>query len=131
MLQLSSDCLKEIFKYLNGDEVTLRSCLLVNHNWCKVAVSILWKSVWNYRIANFNILISCLPNESKEILHNSGIVISTSTSKPLFNYATFCNALSIDYVNDMIYLLLLKHEQQSQNLDILEQEMHKLFMNQS
>ena len=37
-------------------------------------------------------LITCLPNESKEILLRNKIITSTSTLKkpPIFNYASFC-----------------------------------------
>src|SRR6266498_5321399 len=99
MSQLPSDCLDEIFGYLD-DKVSLYSCLLVNRLWCEVSVRILWRSIWNYNNRTYNTLISCLPNESKEILSKNGIVISTPTSKsPMFNYAAFCKILSIIQVD--------------------------------
>src|SRR5436305_865640 len=73
MSQLSADCLNEIFEYLENDAVTLRSCLLVNRLWCKVSVRILWR-----RIRNYNTLIACLPNDSKDILFKNGVITSTS-----------------------------------------------------
>ena len=86
MSQLPADCINDIF----DDNITLRSCLLVNRLWCKVAVRILWRDVFNYSTTNFNTLIACLPNESKEILIENGIIISTPTSNlPIFNYASF------------------------------------------
>ena len=66
MSQLPADCLDGIFEYLQDDEFTLYTlytCLLVNRLWCKVSVRIFWKNIVNY-----NTLIICLPNESKEIL---------------------------------------------------------------
>ncbi len=78
----------------------LYSCLLVNRLWCEVSVPILWIDIQSY-----NILIACLPNESKEILHKNGIVLSTFTSKPpLFNYVTFIKFLSINEVCEEIAL---------------------------
>src|SRR3954471_21106200 len=91
MSQLPVDCLNEIFQCLEEDKITLRSCLLVNRLWCEVSVRILWTSVWNY-----DTLIACLPNESKEILYRNRIITSTSTSKPLFNYIAFIKKLEID-----------------------------------
>src|SRR6266480_5846018 len=91
MSQLSADCLNEIFEYVE-DDLTLHSCLLVNRLWCRVSVRILWKSIRNY-----NTLMACLPNESREILYNNGIIISSEP--PLFNYVSFCKILSIDQVN--------------------------------
>src|SRR5688572_32350513 len=99
---MSADCLNEIFEYLEEDEATLRSCLLVNRLWCEVSVRILWKIIRNY-----NTLIACLPNESKEILYKNGIITSTSTSNPpMFNYSSFCNVLSVDQLYVEIRQLL-------------------------
>ena len=95
MPQVPADCLNEIFEYFDKDKLTLHSCLLVNRLWCEVSVRILWTSVWNY-----DTLIACLPNESKEILYKNGIIPSSiSTSKPpLFNYVAFIKNLEIDKV---------------------------------
>src|SRR2546430_17462182 len=102
MSKLPADCLNEIFEYLEEDEATLRSCLLVNRLWCEVAVRILWKSIRNY-----STLIACLPNESKEILNDNGIITSTSASKPpMYNYSSFCKVLSINQLNHEISQLL-------------------------
>ena len=74
MAQLPSDCLNDIFEYLEDDKVTLYSCILVNRLWCKVSVRILWRSDRVYNNRTYYTLISCLPNESKEILSKNGIV---------------------------------------------------------
>src|SRR6266542_1722881 len=127
--QLPTDCLNEIFECLE-DKVTLRSCLLVNRLWCEVSVQILWTSIQNY-----NTLIACLPDESKEILYKNEIVISTPTSKPpLFNYVALINTLSIGQV---IYGILKNlHLITSKSFDfdsdktiLVMQEMFKMFMN--
>src|SRR5256885_16720269 len=105
MSQLPTDCLNEIFEYLEGDGATLHSCLLVNRLWCEVSVRILWRSIRNY-----NTLIACLPNESKEILYQNRIITSASAASnpPIFNYASFCKVLSISQVNHEIRQLLKK-----------------------
>src|SRR6266536_5113225 len=101
MSQLPADCLNEIFEYLEDDQFTLYSCILVNRFWCEVSVRIFWRNIWNYSVSNFSTLIACLPNESKEILHENGIIISTPTSKsPTFNDASFCKVLYINRVFD-------------------------------
>ncbi|CAG8483238.1 9294_t:CDS:2 [Funneliformis caledonium] len=116
--QLPSDCLNEIFEYLK-DETDLRSCLLVNRQWCEVTVRILWRNIQNY-----NILISCLPEESKENLCKNGIII---TSKPpLFNYITFIKSLSIGKI-----LNFLKDQQPNDNKNfVVTREIFKMFMGQ-
>src|SRR5579862_8534863 len=99
MFQLPADCLNNIFEYLKDDKVTLHSCILVNRLWCETSVRFFWSDASYYSASNFRTLISCLPNESKETLSKNGIIISTPTSKPpIFNYASFCKALSIHNV---------------------------------
>src|SRR6266542_665723 len=106
-LQLPSDCLNEIFEYLEDEKPTLHSCLLVNRLWCVVSVRILWKIIWN-----FDTLIACLPIESKEILFKNGIIISIQNSKyPLFNYIEFIKNLSINEIDEMIEKKLLNKHQ--------------------
>ena len=70
MSQLNADCLNEIFEYFDKDKITLHSCLLVNRLWCKIIIRILWTSVWNY-----DTLIACLPDESKEILYKIELLL--------------------------------------------------------
>src|ERR671926_376504 len=96
MPQLPADCLHEIFEYLEDDKLTLFSCLLVNRLWCELSVRFLWSNSSNYHTNTFITLIACFPNESKEILHDNGIVIPAPTLKSsMFNYAAFCKSLSL------------------------------------
>jgi len=101
----------------------LYSRLLVNHLCCEVSVRILWTSIQNY-----NTLIACLPNESKEILCKNEIIISNSISKPLlFNYVAFIKLLSIHGIVENIV---------SQSLDnnkkiVMTQEIFQMIMNQT
>ncbi|RIA89245.1 hypothetical protein C1645_876847 [Glomus cerebriforme] len=147
-LQLPVDCLDEILEYLEENYLTLHSCLLVNRLWCEIAVRILWRNVWNFQynidnsyrthvpLAIISTLISCLPNESKDLLNKNGIFISTPTSKsPLFNYPSFTKVLSINKFNTMVhYVLKDKKSVTSLSLDynkhLIEQEIIKMFMNQ-
>src|SRR6266536_3598951 len=134
--QLIADCLNEIFEYLEGDKLTLYSCLLVNRHWCELSVRILWSNSRIYSYRTCNTLISCLPNESKLILSNNGIIISTPTLKPpMFNYAAFCKDLSISSVEFRVEEFLKDQKSiSSQNLknnaNIVSQEILKLFVNQ-
>src|SRR6266536_1102174 len=131
------DCLNEIFEYLENDIVSLYSCLLVNRLWCEVSVRILWRNNYKYNKRTYNTLISCLPDESKEILSKNGIIISIPTSNPpMFNYASFCKFLLI---NQVYYQVgeLLRNQQiiSSSNLNknnkiIVAQELLKLFVKQ-
>src|SRR5947199_8616860 len=96
---LLDDCLNEVFENLEDDKITLHSCLLVSRIWCKISVRILWRDIWNFKYSNrqsevasaiLSTLISCLPNESKELLQKNEIFISILLKPPLFTYAAFC-----------------------------------------
>ncbi|RIA85858.1 hypothetical protein C1645_830179 [Glomus cerebriforme] len=136
MSQLPVDCLCEILEYLEGDMITLHSCLLVNHLWCEVSVRIFWRNIYDYSTSNFHTLIACLPTESKEILSKNGIIISTPNSKlPMFNYASFCRVLSADQIYYKLVQILKKQQTNSplnlnNNKHILVQEILKLYMSQ-
>ena len=135
--QLSADCLNEIFEYLEDDKFTLHSCLLVNRLWCEVSVRILWRNVWTASrqldtkaSLILRVSIACLPNESKELLYKNEIFIPTPTSRsPLFNYVTFCKALSIFEVRRAVHdeLRYLSITSLSQN-DLVSGEIIKMFM---
>jgi hypothetical protein len=132
MSQLPADCLNDIFEYLEEDNFTLHSCILVNRLWCEVSVRISWRNVQNYSTSNFSTLIACLPNESKEILNKNEIIISTPTLKfPTFNYASFCKILKVEHVYYKLELLLKNQFILSQKLNlsinIVAQEILKLF----
>src|SRR5437016_10415006 len=131
--QLPVDCLNEIFEYLEEDKPSLHSCLLVNRLWCKISVRILWRNIWNssHILRNrrlLSTLIACLPNESKELLFENVIFISTPTSKPpLFNYASFCKVLLIYKIVYMINIVLREISERR----LVANEVVKMFTNQS
>jgi hypothetical protein len=121
MSKLPDDCLNEIFEYLEEDKATLRSCLLVNRLWCEISVRILWR-----RIRNYNTLIACLPNDSKDILFKNGVITSTSAASKslMFNYASFCKFLPVSQVCDKIDQLL-ENQQSVSSRNLVIQEIFK------
>ena len=146
---LPADCLNEMLENLGDDKITLHSCLLVSRLWCKISVRILWRDIWRFKYsvtpncqlevasAILSTLISCLPNESKELIHNNEIFISTPTSKPpLFNYAAFCKVLSIYNIGEIIDHVLNGQRQcvvwQGRIIKnrLVAKEILKMFMNQ-
>src|ERR1051325_6008573 len=109
MACLPVDCLNDILENLEEDKNTLCSCLLVNRLWCEVSVRILWRNIWSLRYginrssAILSTLVACLPNESKELLHENKIFIPTPTSKPpLFDYVAFCRVLSVSEIGRVV-----------------------------
>src|SRR6266496_5957972 len=144
--QLLTDCLYEVLEFLEDDKSTLYSCLLVNRLWCEISIRILWRDVLSVKYTAYhqsdvssqilNTLISCLPNESKELLQKHEIFISIPISKsPLFNYVLFCKFLSIHEIDLMIQHALESQETIiSRNLNygkyLILQEILKMFMKQ-
>ncbi|GBC06956.1 hypothetical protein RclHR1_07160014 [Rhizophagus clarus] len=144
MSHLPADCINEIFEYLDEDKIALHSCLLVNRLWCKSAVRILWRNIWNFPysrtyipFAIISTLISCLPDESKDFLSKNGINISLPITKPpLFKYASFIKILSFSELDNIIqHVLENKNFITSLSLDynkhLIAQEIIKMFMSQT
>ena|SRR5688572_16762480 len=113
MSQLFADCINEIFEI--DDKVTLHSCLLVNRLWREVFVSICWREVLNY-----NTLIACLPNESKEILHENKIIISTQL--PSHYYLIMRHF--VKFIQIMICLTGFCNYKSFDNLHVIAQEIY-------
>ncbi|CAI2162524.1 13026_t:CDS:1 [Funneliformis geosporum] len=145
---LITDCLNEVFEFLEEDHYTLHSCLLVNRFWCKVSVRNLWRNVWDFKY-NFPVirqmcisskilstLIACLPNDLRDYLNDNGIFIYTPTSKsPLFNYISFCRVLSIHEIDRIIFDVLKCQQADipqslNRNRHLVSRAILKMFMRQ-
>ncbi|RIA90074.1 hypothetical protein C1645_770863 [Glomus cerebriforme] len=111
--KLCYDILIEIFDYF--DINMLYRCLFVKKTWFNVAVRKLWKLWMNIdysssepsKLSSFafiRTLFKCLSTESKALLSQNGISIpiSTSNSSCYKSYPSYCNALSIDRIDQMI-----------------------------
>ncbi|EXX61892.1 uncharacterized protein OCT59_004101 [Rhizophagus irregularis] len=135
--QLPTECLNEILEYLEEDKLTLHSCLLVNRLWCKIAIRILWRNIWNFKnsyqprslrmsLSILSTLIANLPNESKNLLYENKIFISTPTlnSSSLFNYAEFCKVLSINKIVSIIKVVI------NDRYGLVVNEIIKMFTNE-
>src|SRR5437763_16761807 len=100
MIKLNIDCLVLIFNELQTDKNALYSCLLVNKEWCRLVVPILWKNhSWRSPLKMyygkeklFNTILSWLPSSSNQLLSDNDIKLpSTILLKPSsFNYLSFC-----------------------------------------
>ena len=133
--QLNVDCLYEIFKHLKEDKISLHSCLLINRSWCDVSVRILWRDIWSFKyILNrsdvlsrvLSTIITCLPNESKELLHKNGFLSTPTRKPPLFNYVSFCKVFSVCKIDRMIDHALEDQQITNSNKDLLWQEILKI-----
>ncbi len=141
--RLPADCLHEIFEFLQDDTKSLHSFLLINRLWCETTVPILWRNTRNWLLNSqfndkstqilFTTLLSCLPEDSKKLLSDNGIIIPPPTAQPpLFEYAAFCRRL---YYNDISYIVEVaigdRQLSNSRNLygkHLIKQEMFRMFL---
>src|SRR5215218_1794157 len=104
MSKLNFDCLNLIFNELHKN--SLYSCLLVNKEWCKIVVPILWKNYSWYGNDKklFNVIYSCLPIASKQLLSDNDIKLPSTIllKAPLFNYVSFCKFPNGTVINRII-----------------------------
>ncbi|PKY53469.1 kinase-like protein [Rhizophagus irregularis] len=123
MSQLNEDCLYEIFKNLDGN--SLYSCLLVSRLWCSISVRLLWRDRLDYKT-----LLSCLPNESMDILRANNILVPTLIT-PFINYASFCKKFLLDEFFHSGIKKIFNNELNDEKLCIVSNEILKLLVNQA
>src|SRR4051794_7651010 len=107
MLKLDEDVLYLILKEFQNDRKSLYSCLMVNRAWCKTTIPILWINPHPTDSAKitmlFNIILSHLSEESREILKNKEIFLLTEINqRPLFDYISFWRHLNLYILESMI-----------------------------
>ncbi|CAB5387798.1 unnamed protein product [Rhizophagus irregularis] len=138
MVYLNKDILFLIFEELKKDKKSLYSCLLVNRTWCETAIPILWKNPFIRDdspkiISLFNVIISHLSKESRDILKDQGInnlITEKTYQKPLFNYIFFWKYLELSYLESVIISSTSKKVEESK-LSIIKNEILKVFINRN
>ncbi|RIA99404.1 hypothetical protein C1645_869974 [Glomus cerebriforme] len=133
MITIDNDNLFIIFEELKDDNKTLFSCSLVNRQWCKIAIPILWRDPMkkNFNEQLLDIIKYSLPNKSKTFLLNQGIDINKNRKlqkKPLFDYIKYCKYLRFNKFNEYINLLT-KTLKEEEDYFLIKQEIFKIFIN--
>ncbi|KAF0532299.1 f-box domain-containing protein [Gigaspora margarita] len=97
MITLPNECLFEIFNNFRDCYKSLFSCLLVNRQWCRVIVPILWsKPLDDFRDARIiNIYLLALNVEEQVQLIPFKIMLPNDPN-PLFDYTTYTTSI-VDY----------------------------------
>jgi hypothetical protein len=131
MLKIDNDILLIIFDELKNDNGTLFSCTLVNRQWCKMAIPILWKDPMKNKINEqlLDIIKNSLPYKSKKLLLNQGIDITSNLQlrkKPLFDYIKYCKYLRFNKINE--YANLMTKSIKENDYFLIKQEIFKFYI---
>ncbi|CAB5200611.1 unnamed protein product [Rhizophagus irregularis] len=96
-------------------------------------IPILWNNPWKYlnlKIENykllFNVIISYLPNNFRNILNQKFNFLKDSYQKPLFNYINFCRHLNLNEIYKVLYSLFEGYE-----ISTIKNEILNLFINEN
>ncbi|KAF0525405.1 f-box domain-containing protein [Gigaspora margarita] len=110
MITLPNECLFEILYNLKDYRRSLYSCLLVNRQWCRNVVPILWSELDVFK--NKALVKTCLLmlNTEEQALLIPFNIMLPNNSKPLFEYTTYVTDINIDSVDGIINWLY--HEKQ-------------------
>ncbi|CAG8542453.1 20613_t:CDS:2 [Gigaspora rosea] len=103
MPQIPTECLEEIFKYLEKDKNSLFSCLLVERSWSHIVIPILWRKLWEgTNVKLIETYISCLNESDRDILLDEGVDLP-DTPEPLFNYPRYLKNFDLGLLEDLVY----------------------------
>ncbi|CAG8676219.1 9091_t:CDS:1, partial [Dentiscutata heterogama] len=122
MITLPTDCLYQIFQHFKDDFKTLHSCLLSSRSCCEIIIPILWSDPWRliqkkkstpekYRFSSISLLstlLSCLPFESKRLLHDNHVHWISQTT--FLNYVTYCRSLDFYGIWDILDVDSAQHQ---------------------
>ncbi|EXX77575.1 uncharacterized protein OCT59_013948 [Rhizophagus irregularis] len=132
MSKIDNDVLLIIFDELKNDNGTLFTCALVNRQWCKMAIPILWKDPIKNQQFNeqlLDIIKYSLPYESKKLLLSHGIDITSNLQlrkKPLFDYIKYCKYLRFNKINE--YANLMTKSIKETDYFLIKREIFKFYI---
>ncbi|CAG8765047.1 21688_t:CDS:1, partial [Racocetra persica] len=131
------ECLYEIFLYLKNDNDSLFNCLMVNRNWCRQAIPLLWRKPFRKHpdvtmpFLLIRTYLSCLSDSAKKRLSAAGCRHRALLSKPLFPYPLYLRELDfaeLDYALDIWLSYGLEYEYEPPTLrHVLSTEVYNLF----
>ncbi|RIA88001.1 hypothetical protein C1645_776017 [Glomus cerebriforme] len=104
MDNLLTEILQQIFRELLRDSPKDGfSALMVNRKWCKTIIPIIWENpfVISHRFNYYKIirtLLSTLDNDSRSLLIDNDINLSSSSSGTLLDYPFFIRNIPYDYI---------------------------------
>ncbi|KAF0561602.1 f-box domain-containing protein [Gigaspora margarita] len=97
MIPLPNECYYQIFNNFQHDYKRLFSCALVNRQWCRIIIPILWNEPEKHfkDIRFISTLLLMLNTEERAILIPFNIIFP-SHPKPLFEYTNYITSINND-----------------------------------
>ncbi|RIB03664.1 hypothetical protein C2G38_754734 [Gigaspora rosea] len=104
-------CCVSLFEHLEPHE--LHSCIFVNRQWCKISITILWRSPFyecnllRNKWRSLNLLartcLLCLDDNKRELLTNESIPLPSISSgqQPIFDYPSLFRVINIEIICTM------------------------------
>ncbi|KAF0459571.1 Protein NLRC3 [Gigaspora margarita] len=104
MVPLSNECFFEILKYLENNYKSLFSCLLINRQWFRLVVPILWSKPLNHFFDSriIRIYLSFLNSDEQIPLIPLKFKLPIYQKKPLVDYTIFIISFQDDLLSESI-----------------------------
>ncbi|CAG8782657.1 6845_t:CDS:1, partial [Acaulospora morrowiae] len=94
---IPGDILENIISELEYDKNSLFACLLVNRQWCRYTVKVLWAKPFHLSYSR-KLLCAYIPFFPPDSCANIGIENTARTTCPLFDYPSFIREISVYYM---------------------------------
>ncbi|CAG8610596.1 6867_t:CDS:2 [Cetraspora pellucida] len=117
---LPTECLIEVFTYIQGDLRTLNACLLVCKEWCNIVVPLYWSRPFHHKVSAdvVNTYLQCLSKHEQQNIKACGIKLKQNMTPPTFRYADLLRELSMSklYFSVNAWLYIFQNPTLSQGL---------------
>ncbi|CAG8575600.1 14271_t:CDS:2 [Acaulospora morrowiae] len=144
--RIPDECIEGIVKKLGKDIKSLHSCALLNRQWCKVTVPILWRISSRKHNGRYETIrhwpkmsetiLSCLSDQALLLLKAFNFeLFPKDRPQPLFNYAEFLTCISESDIKKIARYAIFEMVQRNRcertlmaESHVLEQELWVLFL---
>lgn len=134
---LPTECLIEVFTYIQDDLKTLNACLLVCKEWCNVVVPLYWSRPFHCKTSG-NVIktyLQCLSKHEQQNIKACGIKLKRNKTPPTFHYADLLRELSMSKlylsVDAWIHISQRSISNITNQRNIICRALCKLFVNKS
>ncbi|CAG8744848.1 10444_t:CDS:1, partial [Acaulospora morrowiae] len=103
--EFSSEMLTKIFKELSDPDI--HSCVLVNREWCRVGLPLLWEDPLSWGAPIIEIYLNFLSTEQRSSIRRTTVSLN-KVSNHIFCYPDFIKKLSYTELHEAIFSWLIE-----------------------